>query len=392
MTTKGDAAMKAMDPALGLLQEYGVEPALTRESVAVLAAHDARSGATPTPGGAADSVARIDDQGREILAKLDHGLENELEPVEQGFDHLDKEIEDQVRVVNGREQRTAEQAEHKRKTQAEVDAIAVAKGQPFIWRRKISRRVYFVLLAVFGVADIILNATALLVIGEGDMAVWGLAFALGAALLWMAHVAGTEMREAEEHPNDPAQRRHVRWALGVEFVIVVFLAAIGYIRAEYLQVQGVAGQLLAVYGLQLIVAVAAIAAAFYYSNSYADALEEADSQLEQAEEDENAERAILSQLQGHRDALETEKFHLVVEYLRLGEAAVILTDDLKHIYAGVYRQIPQAEGRPDEFALPPTEIPGWMWEWAAWANEQTVVDRPRVGTAWHRRELPAAAA
>jgi len=366
------------------LQEYDLQPVLDRENVAVLAAYDAQSGVVPSTGQPTSGLGRVEAQGEQMLAKLDRDLDGQLRPVEAELAHLDKDIETQARVVEVRKATTTEKLDQKRATQLRVEAIAAANAQPFIWVRKLPWRAYAILLGVFGLADVVLNATALLIIGEGNLVVWGLAMALVAALLWMSHVAGTEMREAEEHPDDPRQRRQRRWALlGVVAVILVFLVAIGSIRAQFLQTQGVGGHLLAVYALQLIVAAAAVAAAYYHANSYAHALEQATSQVQRAQEAQEAQEEELTRLAGDRAAKVRDKVYLALDHVRVGEVVVSYTDELKHVYAAVYRQTRQATGQPPvELLVSRTQIPGWMREWAAWINRQTVVERPSVGTTW----------
>jgi hypothetical protein len=386
-------AKKTADAALQLLMTYGVHLVLGRKGVAIEAAREAGSGLVPSAGQPTNGLSRVDAQGQEGLAKLSHDLDGQLGPIEEDLAHRRKEIETQGEVVEVRKKAKDEKVKQQRKTQAEVEAVAAAKGKPFLGLglRKLSTRKYIILLAVFGAADVILNATALVVIGEGNVWVWCLAIALVAALLWVSHVAGTEMREAEEDPDDLREQRQRRWALIGAATIVVFLVAIGYIRAKFLQAQGVDGQLLAVYALQLIVAVAAIAAAYYHASSYADALKQAEAEVQQAQEALEAEEESLSQLQGEQEAQQIEKVYVVLGYLRAGEALVRLTDELKFLYVTVYCQTLQAAGQAAvEFIVPPTPIPEWMWEWATWLNEQTIVDRPSVGIAWRRELSPPA--
>lgn len=349
--------MNRGDSALELLVDHGVWPRLTPEGVAIQAVYDARSGIALSADQSTGGLARIEHHGRAMDAKLGYDLEAELDPLEEELKRVDEEIKVQSKVVDARQQTTTETVKQQLQTQAEVAAIAAAKGQLCIWRRRLSKLPYLILLAVFGLGDVVLNGTALLVIGERDRIVWALAFALAVALLWVGHVAGTELREAEERP-DPTQQRQRWWALGAMGIIFVFLIAIGYMRARYLDAVGVGGELLVVYALQLIVTAAAVAASYMHANPYADALEQAQSQVQRAQRDQEAEEELLGQLRSEREAIERQKVGLVARNRRVEEAAQSYIDDLKATYTITYQRVRQAAGRPAEFSVPLMQVPG----------------------------------
>jgi hypothetical protein len=377
-------------PTLELMDNYGVWSTLDQEAVALAAARDAHINATPPANQPTPALASIDAEGQRMTSELGHSLERELQPIEENLRRLGVDIAAQEHVVKAREQATSEHRGNKEQAKSLVDAIARVKGAAFIELRKVSRWPYIASMAVLGSADTILNATALQVIGEGNLVLWGLAFALAVALLWMAHVAGTEMREADERPNDRHERRQ-RWVAlaAVLGVMVVFLITIGYIRAEFLEAQGMDGELLAVYGLQLVVVAAAVAVAYYHANSYARALEHHDAMVQQAEAAQAEEEETLRQLEGERQALETGKVSVVAGFLRAGETALLYAEELKKTYVEVYFQARKPDAPPIELFVPPPHIPGWMFEWKTWINRQTIVDRPLIGTDWQQEYRPA---
>lgn len=123
---------------------------------------------------------------------------------------------------------------------------------------------YVTILVPLGAGNMILNVTALQIIGVSKIVLWELPLALTIALLWVAHVAGTEIREAEEHANDHGERRRRWWVLpGAASAMLILVVTIGYIRANLVEAHGMNGELLAVFSLQLILLAAAVAAAYY---------------------------------------------------------------------------------------------------------------------------------
>lgn len=380
---------KTLD-AVGLLLSYGVRLAPDREEVAVAAARDGQSHADPSVGRPDMGLGRIEAQGQGMLAKLNHDLDQKLREVDAEIIGCKQELDTQAKAAEDEKRQVAEKVEARQRVLTTLEACATAKGRPLhkLGLRKLSTRTYLILLAVFGVADAILNATALLVIGEGSLAVWGLALTLMVAMLWVSHVAGTELRAAEERLGDARKDRRHWWAIACLVTIFVFLVAIGSIRADYLEMQGVPGQLLAVYALQLIVAVAAVAAAYYHADPDAAALQQANDAVEQARNHERAEEEELSRLWVTLKEKQVEKVYEVLGYLRAGEAALKLIDELKFLYATVYVQALRAAAQPTvDVPVSPTQPPEWMWAWAIWLDQQTDVDRASVGAALPR-ELP----
>jgi hypothetical protein len=380
--------------AVGLLRSYDVRPVPDREEVAIAAARDAQSHADPGSGQPDIGLGRIETQGQGMLAKLNHDLDQQLHVVDEEIVGREKAVETQAKVVEREQRRVDGLVEAKQRIVATLEAWAEAKGRPLhkLGLRKLSTTTYILLLAVFGVADAVFNAAALLVIGDGNLAVWGLAIALVVALLWVSHVAGTELREAEEHRDDPRGRRKPWWALLAVGAIVAFLTAIGTIRAEFLEKQhDVGGHLLAVYLLQLLVAVAAVAAAYYHADPDAAALQQAEEQVKRAEANLQDEEAVLSERWVDLKAMQIERVYLVLGYLQVGEAALKLIDELKFLYATVYFRTLRAAGRPTvELAISPTPRPPWMPAREIWLDKQTDVDQASVGTAWRELSPPAA--
>jgi hypothetical protein len=97
-----------------------------------------------------------------------------------------------------------------------------------------------------------------------------------------------------------------------------------------------------------------------------------------------AEEELLHQLEGEQQAFQTRKVYLVSRYVRAGEYALMYAEGLKQAYVEVYYQARKADAPPIELLVPSPHVPGWMWEWGRWINQQTVVDRPPMGTDWQR--------
>ena len=380
--------------AASLLLSYGVRPVPNREEVAVAAAREGQSHAGSSIGQPEIGLGRIEAQGQGMLAKLNHDLDQQLHLVDEEIAGCKQEIDTQAKVVEGKRRRVAEKAEVRQRILTTLEACAVAEGKPLhrLRLRKLSTRAYLILLAVLGLADTILNVTALLVTGEGDLAVGGLALALMVALLWISHVAGTELRAAEEHRHQPGRGRTRWWAIVCLATIVVSLLAIGSIRAAYLASQHAGGHMVAVYCLQLLVAVAAVAAAYYHADPDAAALQQSEAALKQARADEQAEEAELSQQWATLKAKQINRVYTVLGYLRAGEAALTLIDELKYLYVTIYFQTLRAASRSTvEVSISPTPPPSWMSGRARWLDEQTDVDQASTGTTWRRELAPPGA-
>ena len=133
---------------------------------------------------------------------------------------------------------------------------------------------------------------------------------------------------------------------------------------------------MAVYGLQFLIAVAAVAAAYYHADPDAAALQRADAELEKARAHEEAAEADLVELRVSLKELQIEKVYTVLCYLRVGEAALTLINELKFLYITIYLQTLRASDRPMfEIAIPPTPHPDWMRTRRRWVDEQDDVDQ-----------------
>jgi hypothetical protein len=387
---------KSAEPldAAGLLRSYGVRPVPEREVVAVAAARDAQTHTGASVGQPDIGLGRIDAEGQGMLAKLNHDLDLNLQLVDEEIAGHRQEIDQQAEVVEDERRHVAEKASAKQQLIATLEARAVARGKPphQLGLRKLSTRAYLALLVVLGLADTIFNATALLVIRDTTLNVLVLALALMVALLFVSHVAGNELRAAEERRDQPGDGRKPWWAVVCLITITAALLAIGAIRAEYLAEQHsdgyLSGALLgAVYGLQFLIAVAAVAAAYYHADPDAAALQQADAALEQANEHEEAAVADLVELWVRLKELQIEKVYTVRRYLRVGEAALTLINELKFLYVTVYLQTLRAAARPMfEIAIPSTPHPEWMRARRRWVDEQDDVDQAAAVPA-QRREL-----
>ena len=85
--------------------------------------------------------------------------------------------------------------------------------------------------------------------------------------------------------------------------------------------------------------------------------------------------------------LQIEKVYTVRRYLRVGEAALTLINELKFLYVTVYLQTLRAAARPMfEIAIPSTPHPEWMRARRRWVDEQDDVDQAAAVPA-QRREL-----
>jgi hypothetical protein len=386
--------MRRVEPldAAGLLLRNQVLPVPDREEVANAAARDSQSHAGASVGLPAIGLGRIEAEGHGMLAKLHHDLDQKLHEIDTQITDCSQAIEAQAELVEDERQRVAEKAEARQRILVALDAHAVARGTPLhrLGLSKLSTRDYLVLLAVFGLADTILNVTALLMIGESDLTVWGLAFTLMVAMLWLSHAAGTELRAAEEHRNQGQTRHRQRWAIVCLATLAVFLLAIGSIRAAYLHEQDVQlsnGLLVAVYCLQLLVAVAAIVAAYDHADPDATARRQSEADLEQAQAAEQAEEAKLSELRGQLKAMQLEKVYTERRYVRLGEAALTVMNQLRLLYLTVYLQNLRAVSRPVvEVPLPPIPRPEWMRTRERWVDHHADVHQAPARTIW-RHEL-----
>jgi hypothetical protein len=387
--------------AAGLLSDYGVRPVPDREAVALAAARDGQLHAGAAVGQPDIGLGRIEAEGQGMLTMLNHGLDQQLQPIDEELARRRQEIDRQARAVEDARQRVAEKAAAKEQLLATLEASAVANGRPLhrLGLRRLSTRVYLALLAVLGLADAIFNATALLATRERAFNVWILALALMVALLFVSHVAGTELRAAEERGGQPGGGRR-RWLAVVSLVtIAVSLLAIGTIRAAYLaehlasldeNLSG--GVTAAVFGLQFLVAVAAVAAAYYHADPDAAALRQAQAELEQAGEDKELVNAELGELWVELKEQQIAKVYTVLDYLWVGETALTFINELKFLYLTVYLRTLQAASQPVvQVAITPTPQPEWMQARRRWVDQQQDVD-PASDIPGRRRELPPPAA
>ena len=348
------------------LERWGIQPELTYDQSALLGHTDGKS---PTGQQAGQHRIRAHDQG--MLATLGELFAAARKPIQERMARLLARLAPLTDQITESQQELRKATEERDDATAKVRILGDRRGKLFLEQRKIPVWGYLPLMLAFVVAELVLNSTALQIIGESNRAVFVLAGALVIAMLVICHYIGDALREAEEYPG----RRKKLWRLvALAVLILLFLWAIGGIRVAFLTRIGITSDLVGVYILQLPVIAAAIISAYLYANTYARGLARREREVRRARRRLTALQRQRADLQGEVDAAETNRAQLAQLYLERASVAQDHSRGLLAEYASVYAQI---KGEPPELlTLEPAQ---WMRDWTHWLNERTDPSRPLRG-------------
>ncbi len=334
-------------------ERWGIHSQIPLDQATLLGYEDARAnqraGQLNISANHWDLLARLGQQFAEARMPAEERLARlgaRLAPLRHRMKWVEAELDEAIRARD--------------ESRAQVAVLANRRGKIFLDQRRMPRWTYLPLMLVFVVAELILNSTALLIIGEGNLAVLVLAGTLVVAILVICHFIGDALQEAEE---DPRRRRRVWWLVVAAVLILAFLWAIGAITVQVPH-SGIRGDLLGAYLLQLPVIAAAVIAAYLYANGHANGLAQRERAVKKARREFSKLDKTHAVLQAELDAAEARRIQTVQLYLDWASVVQDHSRGLQAVYASSYAQ---AKGEPPN--LPELEQAHWVRDWTRWFNE-----------------------
>lgn len=345
------------------LERYGIQPEITYDQAALLGHVDGKS---TTGQQAGQHRIHAHDQG--MLSTLGEMFAAARRPIEERIARLIARLAPLEDQITGAQQDLDKAVESRDDAKAKVRVLGDRRGKLFLEQRKLPLWGYLPLMAAFVIAELILNSTALQIIGESNLAVLLLAGALVIAMLVICHYIGDALREAEEYTG---RRKKLGRLFALAVLILLFLWAIGGVRVAFLTRIGITSDLLGVYILQLPVIAAAIIIAYLYANTHARGLARRERDVWSARRRLAALQRQRAALQGEVNAAETNREHLAQLYLERANVAQGHSRGLLAEYRSVYTQ---TKGEPPELlALEPAP---WMRGWIHWLSQRADPTRP----------------
>jgi hypothetical protein len=347
------------------LERWGIESELTHDQAALLGHRDAATGQQA-------GQQRISANNRGMLAVLGERFAEARKPIEERITRLRARLEPLVPELKraGKELEAAVSALDQ--SSAQVRVLANRRGKIFLGLRRLPLWVYLPLMLIFVVAELILNSTALQIIGESNLAVFILAGTLVVAMLVICHYIGEALYEAEE---DPTRRRRLWWLAAAALLILLFLWAIGGIRVQFLKETGFSGDLVGSYLLQLPVIAAAVIAAYLFANHHANGLAQRQRAVRKAQRKLTALEKACAALQGELNAAEASRAETVQLYL---DRAPVVQEHSRGLQADYASGYAQTKGEPP--TLLPLEPLPWTRDWTQWLNQHANDSRPTRGS------------
>jgi hypothetical protein len=348
------------------LKRWGIESELTHDQAALLGHEDANTGQQT-----GQQHISANDHG--MLAILGEQFAEARKPIEERIAKLRARLEPLVLELKraGKELETAKNALEQ--SLAQVRVVANRRGKIFLGLRRLPLWVYLPLMLIFVIAELILNSTALQIIGESNLAVFILAGTLVVAMLLICHYIGDTLYEAEE---DPSRRRRLWWLVAAALLILLFLWAIGGIRVQFLNTIGISGDLVGAYLLQLPVIAAAVIAAYLFANHHANGLAQRQRAVRKAQRKLAALEKVHAALQGELDAAEARRIETIQLYL---DRAPVVQEHSRGLQADYTSGYAQTKGESP--TLQPLEPAPWMRDWTQWLNEHASDSRPTRGSS-----------
>jgi hypothetical protein len=388
------------------LHRWGLHPQIGEDEAALLGYQDAvtanrtsarnrdtRHAADPAVDGDApdpsdeDTVPRVGGQRRilaqdlGLLATVHGHLETARKPIEKLLSSLTVTLRD-LAVEVGRAAGALRDAERDRNRAKErIEVLERTRGRS-LSKRRLPTWLYIIAMMVFVAAELVLNSSALQIIGENNVVLWILAFSLVFAMLFICHAIGEAMREAEE---DRRKRKRVwLWLLAVG-VILAFLWAIGGIRVAFLEAGGIRTNLLWALLLQLPVILAAIVVAWMHANRYADELDAHAKAVRQAHAALRALEVKQAKVQARHDAAVSGLASDARDYLQRAATVQEFTGHLLATWVDSYAHTADDGRHPPLLEVRP---PTWMIRWTEWLDSLNDPRRPQAAVPLPQAEPP----
>jgi hypothetical protein len=376
------------------LERWGLHPQIGDDEAALLGYEDAvtanrtsarkrytESAADPAADGdapdppAEDTVSRVGGQRRilsqdkGLLATVHTHLETARKPIEKLLSSLAVTVRD-LAVGVGRAAGALRDAERDRNRAKErIEVLERTRGRS-LSKRRLPTWLYILAMTVFVAAELVLNSSALQIIGENNVVLWILAFSLVIAMLFICHAIGEAMREAEE---DRRKRKKVwLWLLAVG-VILAFLWAIGGIRVAFLEAGGIRTNLMWALLLQLPVILAAILVAWMHANRYADELDAHAKTVRKARAALRALEVRQAKVQARHDAAVSGLASDARGYLQRAATVQEFTGHLLATWGDSYAHTAHDGRHPP---LLEVRQPRWMIRWTEWLDSLNDPRRP----------------